>query len=94
MCKIRVEKSIAIGADTEGLVIILCSARKKNRSTCSKPSSQEKAYKVGCAMSVKRLGAAEDDKLENEKCEDISEDKKNTGKKPKDYSEVKDGKKI
>ena len=67
---------------------------EKNRLTCSKPSSQEKAYKVGCAMSIKRLGAVKYDKMEDDTCEDISEDKKNTGQKPEEYLELKDGKKI
>ena len=38
--------------------------RERNRSSRGGATAQEKAYKVGCALSVKKLNAAEIDKPE------------------------------
>ena len=57
---------------------------------------QKKAYKVGCAMPVKRFkfDTMEVDKPKEEKFKVISNNKKNTGENPVDYLELKHRKKF
>ena len=92
VCKIRVKKSIATGAGDWSYFYAM---RGKNRLSRG-GSNLKKAYKVGCAMPVKRFrfNTMEVDKLKEKKCKVISDNKKNTNKNPKNYPELKHGKKI
>ena len=88
--KIRVEEGIATGE--ERLVILLCSARKEIDYDVVGLVQKKRLTKL-CAIPVKRLDAGEADKPKEEKCEKISENKKNTDQKSDEYLELKDSKK-
>ena len=71
---------------------MLCEGR--NRASLSAPNSQEKPFKIGCLMPIKKLDTVEVDKPKEERCDDKSENKKNTDQKLQEYLELKNGKKF
>ena len=68
--------------------------RERNRLKRGGASAHKKAYQAGCALPVNELNTVEIGKQQEEKCNNINEDKKNTGQNLEDYLELKDGKKI
>ena len=77
-CKKTLEKSVVIAV--KELVTLSCSARKKTNHQVVALN----AYKVGCAMPVKRLDAVETDNVKEEKYKDISQNKKKNSRDSKD----------
>ena len=65
---------------------------EKNRSLHGGPSAQEKAYKIRCALPVKK--AMKIGKAEEVKCKEISKNKQNTSQNSEGYLELKDDRKI
>ena len=57
-------------------------------------SACKRAYKVACAVPVRKFNTAEDRKLKEENFKNINEDKKNIDQNPKEYLKLKDRKKI
>ena len=67
---------------------------KRNRSSHGGASAHKRAFKVECALPVRKFNTIEDDKQEEDRCKNKSDDKENTCQKSEDYLELKDRKKI
>ena len=67
--------------------------KRKSTGASGGADAPKRAHKVACAVPVRKLNAAEDNKLK-EKPKNVSEERKSTDQKLKEYLELKDGKKI
>ena len=67
---------------------------RRNRLAHGGASAREKAYKVACAVPIRKFGATENEKLRGENCRGTSEEKKDVNQKLQEYLELKDGRKI
>ena len=67
---------------------------KLNCSSHGGAGARETAYKVACAVTIRKFNTKEVGKPEEKKCKNINKDKENTDQKSDDFLELKNGKNI
>ena len=65
---------------------------EKNRLTRGGAGARERAYKVACAIPIKKFNAAENGRRKD--CKSLKEERKEVGQNSQEYLELKDGQKI
>ena len=66
---------------------------ERNRLARGGAGARERAYKVACAMTIKKFNAVENGERK-EDCKSFSEERKEVGQNSQEYLELKDGRKI
>ena len=63
--------------------------KKENLLARGGAGPRERAYKIACAVPIRKLGAAENKKLREKNCRSTSEEKKDVDQKSQKYLELK-----
>ena len=67
---------------------------KRNQLARGGAGARERAYKVACAMPIKKFNAVENGRRKEEDCKSLKEERKEVGQNSQEYLELKDGRKI
>ena len=67
---------------------------ERNRLVRGGAGARERAYKVACAMPIKKFNAAENGRRKKEDCKSLKEERKEVGQNSQEYLKLKDGRKI
>ena len=76
-----------------GIGHTLMQCKERNRLARGGAGARERAYKVACAMPIKKFNAAENGGRK-EDCRSLSKERKEVGQNLQEYLELKDGRKI
>ena len=75
-----------------GIGHTLMQCKKGNRLACG--GARERAYKVACAMPIKKFNAAENGRRKEENCKSLSKEGREVGQNSQKYLKLKDEQKI